>query len=216
MKICMEPGNLAIRVRAALAWGCALLVLGSVTGCATGPENVHVHLAPYASQPARHEGMAPTAGLVRIDRVRDARHDEVGGLVGDRTGLGGMSMGKIEVLPEPTAMVATLLQAELTAMGLKVVESDEQFRVDARLLRFRISTPATALYWDINGVIELELDVQTAGGTGHMARYTANCTERTYAWPSEEIIGRVVSACLKEGGRQLRGDARLSEFLSAR
>jgi uncharacterized lipoprotein YajG len=173
-------------------------------------------LPSYVSQPAEPGGSAAIRGMVRIEPLRDARRDAVGTLIGERTTIGNISMGSIEMNPAPTAMMAKVLQAELARMGFSVVDSGEQFRIGAQLARFQITTPATALYWDINGAIELDLAATGQGGSKHDARYVAQCTNRTYAWPSEELIGGVVSACLKDIGSKIRSDAALSSFLSAR
>jgi hypothetical protein len=37
----------------------------------------------------------------------------------------------------------------------------------------------------------------------------AKCTDRTFAFPSNDLIGGVVTACLKEIGSKLRKDAAL-------
>ena len=58
---------------------------------------------------------------------------------------------------------------------------------------FDIKTPATLLYWDVNTTIELVLRV------GNQDRIvTGTATERTYIWPSQEIIERVTTEALKQ------------------
>src|SRR5689334_12084257 len=93
-----------------------------VAGCATGPGNVVVSVPPYASEAAN--AAAPKTTTVRIDAVKDARAEAVGGFVGERKGLGGMSMGSIELQPRPAELVGQLLVAELKQMGYTVVASN--------------------------------------------------------------------------------------------
>jgi len=195
------------------AWGFALSALapcGALLGCAVGPGNVQVPLASYAAAPAS----VTTRGVLQVEPVREARRDAVGRLVGQRTGLGGMSMGQIEVNPAPTAMATSVLQAELRGLGFALSGGDAPVRLSARLTRFEVQTPATALYWDVNGAVDLEVEARRPDGRQQAATYQARCTERTYAWPSEEVIAKSLNACLKDLGGRIRGDATLAGFLT--
>ena len=157
-----------------------------------------------------------TRDTVQVDAVRDARRDAVGSLIGERTTIGAVSMGKIDMEPMPTVMMTALLRAEFARMGFVVGDGTPAWRIAGRLATFEVATPATALYWDINGSVELELEATAPGGGTHQARYEARCTDRTYAWPSEALISGVVSSCLKDIGGRLRGDAALAAFLGVR
>ena len=98
-------------------------------------------------------------------------------------------------------------------MGFKTVDAGESAQISAQLSRFQIVTPATALYWDINGAIELVLEATASGNKKHDARYSVECTQRTYSWPSDEIIVAVLQSCLKDLGGKIHGDAELASFL---
>ena len=188
----------------------ALCVL--LLGCAAGPSNVQVQLPTYAVSPAG----GPTRGVVQVEPVREARREAVGRLVGQRTGLGGMSMGQIEVNPTPASITTSVLQAELRSQGFTIADAGAPVRLSARLTRFEIQTPATALYWDINGSVELEVEAKWSDGRQHAAAYQARCTERTYTWPGEQLIAKVLDSCLKELGSRIRADGALAGFLAAR
>jgi hypothetical protein len=43
----------------------------------------------------------------------------------------------------------------------------------------------------------------------------ANCTDRSFALPSNDLIGGVVTACLKQIGARLRKDSALIGILDA-
>ena len=180
-----------------------------VAACATGPGNVVVSVQPYAPE-AQASPAAPKTVTVRVDPVKDARPEAVGGFVGERKGLGGMSMGSIELQPPPTQLVGQLLAAELKQMGYDVAASNAQLAVATQLLKFEVATPATAVYWDVNGTVEIALAATAGNEKKHEARYGATCTDRTYVWPSEEIIGKVVAACMSSIGAKIRGDAALA------
>jgi len=202
-----------VPARGTLVVSCALALL--LAGCA-GPQNVLVELQRYEPQGTARmsPGGAPVA--VRIEPVRDARGDAVGSLIGERTTIGSISMGSIELNPLPTDVMSQMLKTEFAQLGYSVVNAGEQFTVGARLRKFQVLTPATVMYWDINGIIELELAVAAQDGRKHDARYDATCTDRTYVYPSEQLIRGVVSACVADIGTQLRGDGALARFIGER
>ena len=197
------------RAAAGVGWRFTLCV--ALAGCATGPNNVQVQLPAYTAPSAG----ATVRGMVQVEPVREARRDAVGQLVGQRTGLGGMSMGQIELNPSPTVATTAMLQAELKGKGFTLSDAGAPARVATRITRFQVQTPATALYWDINGAIDLEIDATGPGGRQHAASYQVQCTNRTYAWPSEELIAKVLDGCLKELGSRIRADSALASTLAA-
>lgn len=197
--------------RFGLLAGSGLVLLAG--GCATGPGNLVVNVAPYVTQAAATAG---SRGMVRVDPAKDARRDATGAMVGERTGLANMSMGSIESNPPPAALVTSVIGSELAAMGFSVGDAGDAPRVSAQLVKFQVVTPATALYWDINGAIELDLAATRQDGKKHEAHYAVQCTGRTYSWPGEEVIGGVIASCLKELGGKVKGDGALAENLSAR
>jgi uncharacterized lipoprotein YajG len=192
-------------------WRAALACSVLLSACATGPNNVVVSL-PDAPQQVATSSAAPKNVTIRIDSVKDARPDAVGGLIGERNGLGGMSMGTVELQPPPTEVIRQLLKTELTRMGYSVVDSDAQLALGAQLLKFQIATPASALYWDINGTIEFALVATAQNLKKHDARYAAACTDRTYVWPSEEVIGKVIAECVGLIGAKIRNDPNLANL----
>lgn len=198
-------------VRDAAARASTFALCAALLGCAVGPGNVQVALAPYPEPPAA----ATPRGALQLDPVREARREAVGRLVGQRTGLGGMSMGQVEASPAPTAITTSVLQAELRGLGFSLVDAGAPARLSARLTRFEIQTPASALYWDINGAIDLEVEATRPDGRQQATAYQARCTDRTYAWPGEDLIAKVLGNCLKELGGRIRADAALASFLAA-
>lgn len=201
-------------LRTGRAFAIASLLALFAGGCA-GPQNVMVSLGPY--QPQGAEGAAPTArGAVRIEPVRDARTNAVGSLIGQRTAFAGAPMGDIEMSPIPTDVIGQLLRTEFVQMGYSVANGAHQFTVASQLRQFQVLTPATALYWDINGSVELAVTVTGRDGRKHDASYAAACTDRTYVYPSEDLIAKVVGGCVRDIGAKLRGDAALAGFLAGK
>jgi hypothetical protein len=187
----------------------------AAVAASSGPGTAQVQIKPYAAPPAeRAAGAAPRA-KVRIGSVLDARRDGVGTLIGERTTLGNISLGMIEMQPPPAEALNQVLKAELAALGFGTTAEAGTASVGGQLRKFLVSTPATALYWDIRGEVELELVAQARDGRRHEGRYLASCTDRTFAYPSNELIGGVVTACLKEIGAKLRKDTVLISVLEA-
>jgi len=195
-----------------LAWPLACLLLAA--GCAPGMENIRVDMPAYQAAGAPGSPAAASA-KVEVKSVADARVDSVGSHVGERTTIGDVSMGSIALEPPPTMLMTQVLKAEFAKMGHQVVASGAQFSASGKLLKFKVLTPATAVYWDINGEIELALAVKNQAGAAYDGHYSATCTDRTYVWPGEEIIGKVVAECTAKIGTSLRGDAALVKFLSS-
>jgi uncharacterized lipoprotein YajG len=157
---------------------------------------------------------SPRAG-VRIGPIRDARRDSVGSLIGERTTLGSISLGMIEMQPPPAEVLSSVLKAELIASGFDIISDEKAANVGGQVTKFLVTTPATALYWDINGAVELELVAQGRDGRKHEGRYLSNCTDRTFVFPSADLISGVVMACLREIGAKLRKDSSLGDILAA-
>ena len=194
----------------------ASLTLLLAVGACAGPQNVLVDLQPYESQGSKGASPAGSPVTVRIDPVKDARGDAVGSLIGERTTIGSVSMGSIELSPLPTDVMAQLLKTEFARMGYGVVNAAAQFTIGAQLRKFQVVTPATIAYWDINGTIDLELAAAAQDGTQYQARYAATCTDRTYIFPSQDLIRNVVASCVGSIGAKVRQDAALARFIGGR
>jgi uncharacterized lipoprotein YajG len=177
--------------------------------------NMLVTLPPYESTLAAHAAVPARKAAIRIEPVRDVRRDATGSLIGERWALS-RSMGKIEMTPIPVEMVSQVLRAELKRLGHASVDAGEDFTIGARLTRFEVLAPSTALYWDMNGAIEVELAVQTRDGRQQAVQYAVTCTDRTYANPSQALITKVVATCLGSLGTKVREDAVLAGLLAAR
>ncbi len=194
----------------------ASLTLLLAVGACAGPQNVLIDLRPYEAQGSKGASPGAPAVSVRIEPVKDARSDAVGSLIGERTTIGSISMGSIELSPLPTDVIAQLLRTEFAQMGYSVAGAAAQFTIGARLRNFRVATPATIAYWDLNGAIDLELTATAQDGKEHQARYAATCTDRTYIFPSQDLIRSVVAACVGQIGAKVRHDEALAGFLRRR
>jgi hypothetical protein len=150
----------------------------AAAGCATSPSGnlpVPVDLAAFGAANA-------PAGRVEVVDARQVIRME-------RTTVGSISMGRIVLQPYELDLVRALVASRLPAGA-------DPVRCEMRT--FDVITPATALYWDITTNIEIVLKLPAGD---RIAAGTA--TERTYAWPSDELIGKVTTAALQQAGAQV-------------
>ncbi len=185
----------------------ALGLAACLSACASAVSDVTVPVAP------RRAAVSGTSALAKIPAttidVRDLREPGgtgvLPGRIGERKTIGDISLGLVSVKPPPGQMVGDALRAEVKAAGHRVGRDGATATIDGDIRQFDIRTPATALYWDVMGTAIVSITA-TSGGRSASAQYTASCRERTYIWPSSEIIARVVGACVDDIARQFRDD----------
>ncbi len=184
-----------IRRPAAVLLACAAIAM-LLGGCAAdgGHVKVKVDVAQLSAT------TAPRVAKVQVSDLRREAKLE-------RTTIGGISMGRIAIEPYETELVQQVIEAQAAQVLARMGVSEPQ-SVLCGIRVFDVVTPATALYWDIETRVELVLRVR-----GQDRNVSAMATERTYAWPSEEIIGRVTSEAMRRIGAE---SARALEELFAR
>ncbi|HVO26753.1 MAG TPA: hypothetical protein VMW56_24350 [Candidatus Margulisiibacteriota bacterium] len=155
------------RLRNHLALLCLVLLLA---GCASEAlvSIDAAKLVPRADQ---------TPQRVQV-RVTDIRHDA--NL--ERTAYGGTPMGRITLQPPVQELVTLLVKATADEVLAHHGITEPQ-TVLYGIRTFDIATPATLFYWDVNAKIELVLRVR-----GQDRTVSGWATERTFVWPSEEMI----------------------------
>lgn len=129
-------------------------------------------------------------GLPRQSRVQSTDLRKGSGF--KRTAAFGISMGRISLDRTVRELVSTMIETKSDEiLGRQGGSQPEEIACEIRT--FEIATPATLLYWDVNTNIELLLRVR-----GQERSVSAMATERTYIWPSEEMITRVVNEALRQ------------------
>ena len=104
----------------------------------------------------------------------------------------GTPMGNITFDPPEAQILKNLLEVELTKiLSEKGLRSQNNYVCD--LVEFGVNTKTTALYWDVVGRVQLVLKKD-----GNEHNLSGTHTERTYAWPGESIIKKVVEESLKQ------------------
>jgi hypothetical protein len=113
----------------------------------------------------------------------------------ERTTIGGVSMGSINLTPSVTDIVRRVIEAKADAVLVDEVSGGDPQTVYCGIRAFDVTTPATLLYWDINAKIDIILRARKQDRA-----ITILATERTYVWPSEAIIQRVVTDAVTRFG----------------
>jgi len=133
--------------------------------------------------------------LARV-KVNDLRTPGVA--ASKREAAFGVPMGNITFDPPEAQVVKNLLEIELTKILIeKGIQSQQDYVCD--LVEFGVNTNTTPLYWDVIGRIQLVLKQD-----GKEYNLFGTSTERTYAWPGESIIKKVVDESLKQIAIDLR------------
>jgi len=157
------------------------------------------------------EGVAtPPVGdsiTVQVGPIDDQRTEQV--RIGERFAAFNVKMSDVYLSRNATSYLGEALSDEIQLAGHRVVQSDPDVTVRLRLNKLWVHTPATALYWDVIG--ELDCDLIFESGTSDAApitrHYAARKTDRTYVWPSEALMSKVLNACLDDLFAQIRADA---------
>jgi hypothetical protein len=74
---------------------------------------------------------------------------------------------------------------------------------------FWTHTNTTALYWDVIANIEVAVTVGSGGSdqAEKQTSFACKTTQRTYVWPSLELVSEVLDACLVELMAKVGADA---------
>ncbi|MCF8159889.1 MAG: hypothetical protein K9J76_04240 [Polaromonas sp.] len=156
-----------------------------LVGCATSTSHVEVPINVLQAIP--HAKEAPRRAQVQVTDIRKDLNLE-------RTSIGGVSMGRTTLKPPEIELVQKLVEMKADEVLLRRGETEPQ-TVLCGIRVFMIATPATVVYWDINTTIELVLRVR-----GQDRTVSGAATERTFIWPSDEIIQRVTTEALRQSG----------------
>ena len=141
---------------------------------------VHIVIEP----PARDQSPAGHARVL----VKDSRKEAVF----RRTTIFDIQMSHIELYPPVPELVRRMVEAAVDRLLASRVENPPE-TIECKIAVFDIRTPATMLYWDVETRMELTLH-----GRGWSRTVLASASERTFLWPSQEIIARVVRAALSQ------------------
>jgi hypothetical protein len=114
-------------------------------------------------------------------------------VVMERTTIGHMLMSGVVLQPSEVDLIKSIVTAKLKEAIAAQPESASAPPVTCELTAFSVTTPATALYWDVTTDIAITL---RAGEQERSLK--AHAVKRTYSWPSESLIRTATVEALKE------------------
>lgn len=191
----------------------AAAMAATLGGCAGTAGDVTAVVPPHTAS-ATHgalSGIGPVA--VEVHEFQEpGGTGMLPGRIGERKTLGDISLGKVSVSPLPGPIVTDAFRAELVAAGAHVVPRDGSAVINGKIRQFSVRTDVTALYWDVIGTTSVSVTASRDGRSATSA-YDATCKDRTYAYPSGTLIGKVMHACVNDLARQFRDDSRIAHVL---
>lgn len=163
--------------------------VGLLAGCASPGEKVAVSNEKIAvsidtAQVVNRAAEAPRRAKVELIDIRREATME-------RTTIGGVSMGRIDLKPPVLDLVRAVVQSKADEVIAREGIAEPP-TVLCGIRVFDITTPATLVFWDINTKIEIILRLRGQDGAA-----TGSATDRTFVWPTEALISRVTTEALK-------------------
>lgn len=164
-----------------------------------------VSLTPRSEQGSAPEP-SPNARKIKLGACKDQRPDRR--RIGERTAAFGVGMGEVHLNRPVSTALCEALADDLLYAGYRIVDAGEDIRVESVVSKFWVHTDTTPLYWDIVAEIALTLVVESAmtGGQEAPKEFDCRAVERTYVWPSENLLGKTLDVCLGDMMGKLRAD----------
>ena len=158
-----------------------IALCGMLVGCAGG--DIIIRMQHYQLQDV---GVTVLAHV----KVNDLRTPVIA--ASKREAAFGVPMGNVYFDPPEAKLVKNVLELELTKlMKEKGIQTKRDFSCD--MLEFGVNTNTTPVYWDVIGRIRLVLKQN-----GKEYNLFGTHTERTYVWPGETIIKKVVDGSVNK------------------
>jgi hypothetical protein len=184
----------------------AIVTFFALVAC-SGVQDVTANatLKPASGEGAALSSVAPRALTVEpFTMVRGV--GVLPGRIGERTTVGDVTMGYVTLNPPPEVLFTEAIKSELSAAGHSVAGG--QKKVTGVVERFALSTPATAVYWDVTIDAVLKVSVGTTTRS-----YSDVCVSRTYAWPSDKLIADLAGTCVSGIAKRFSADRSIANAL---
>lgn len=167
-------------------------------------EGFVVPLVPY-SELADKVVRAAHPLAVEVVKVDDLRDDKL--LLGEQTAAFGVKMGDIYANRRAKEYLTESLTEALRAAGHEVGRSDAGVTIEGELKKLWVETPATALYWDVTAEIAFSVLVKAPAKDVVIVRdYSSKKRDRTYLYPSSNMISKVVNEAVSDVMTQIQTD----------
>lgn len=99
-----------------------------------------------------------------------------------------------------------------------IVETQYDLVMRGHVETFWVRTDVTPLYWDVVGEVRFALELldSKTSRTIFKSAYQGSKIERTYLWPGEDIMQRVLESALATAISQLSADNSFAQALRIR
>lgn len=179
------------------AWPGGVAVLLLAFSCAAQAGDVVIEIDPASIVSPDPDTPTP---LVEVSDSRDTTALE-------RTTIGQVSLGQVEVVPPLPELVGAIVSAKAAGIPVEIDTGEDPLVIYCDLRRFSIETPATLLYWDIESRIDVVLRV------GDRDReVSASAVQRTWVYPSRQLLEQVTREALVDLSERI--EPALRELLS--
>jgi hypothetical protein len=150
-------------------------------------------------------------------RIQLGNFSDPGGgttFIGQRKAAFEAPMGNVFATRQPGVVVRDAVAAELRRNGHTLVDTNPDAIVRGRVETFWIRTDVTPVYWDVLGDVRFSLEFLDSSLSKIVFKgtYGGHDVERTYLWPSEDIMKQVLENALTAAILQMSSD---DNFLQA-
>lgn len=135
--------------------------------------------------------------------------------IGSREAALAVPMGEVYAERPVFEIVRDAVQTEFARNGHLIVGESEDVSIRGEIRAFSVGTSVTLLYWDVIGNVSFTLEAKKTGvaSPAQLGPYEGKQVERTYVYPSAEIMERVTSGALDNAIKAMGSDAALIGFL---
>lgn len=147
---------------------------------------------------------------INLEKIQDTRTPGIA--EGTREAAFGVPMGNVAFTPTASEIINDVIKSELQSAGHKLINTNSEYVIKGKINVFDIRTNTTALYWDIDGKLNVELNVSNSNITNSIS-IISSCTDRTYLYPSGKLVKKVIKKCLEDFANQFRENEQIISTL---
>ena len=135
------------------------------------------------------------------------------GRIGERKTIGNISLGMVSIDPPPSVLLEKRIDKQMASAGHRKTQANPSVVITGDVRQFEFHTDVTPTYWDM--VVNANVDIRLAGRSKTLTRnYIEHCEERTYIYPSGELIQKLVAECADSIANQFANDQRVLGFIN--